>query len=119
MVLGFKKQFVSKIFDKTKIHTIRVDKNRRWRVGLKIHFATGVRTKNYNQFFKGECKGVQNIYINPNAAICKVLVDSNWLTESEFLKFIKADGFENEKEFFEWFNEPFYGRLIHWTDLKY
>lgn len=29
------------------------------------------------------------------------------------------DGFESVKQFFQWFNEPFVGKLIHWTDSKY
>ena len=29
------------------------------------------------------------------------------------------DGFESLKHFFEYFNEDFEGKIIHWTDLKY
>lgn len=47
MILSFKEQFIPKILDGTKIHTIREDKKNRWEAGKKIHFATGVRTKNY------------------------------------------------------------------------
>jgi len=36
-----------------KIHTIR--KGNRWRAGVKIHFATGVRSKGYRQFAEAVC----------------------------------------------------------------
>jgi hypothetical protein len=29
------------------------------------------------------------------------------------------DGFDTVDEFFQWFNEDFTGKIIHWTDLKY
>ena len=63
MVLGFKEQFVKPILSGDKIHTIRADQFDRWYAGRNIHFATGVRTKDYNCFKEGECVGVQNIRI--------------------------------------------------------
>lgn len=35
-----------------KLHTLRVDKSARWHAGRMIHFATGVRTKSMEIFFK-------------------------------------------------------------------
>jgi len=65
MVLGFKPQFVPKILDGTKIHTLRKDATQRWKPGRSIQFATGVRTKNYKTFREdGECKCVQTIWIS-------------------------------------------------------
>lgn len=29
------------------------------------------------------------------------------------------DGFDSVEDFFEYFNEDFTGKIIHWTDLKY
>jgi len=29
------------------------------------------------------------------------------------------DGFESLQDFFNWFNKPFRGKIIHWTDFKY
>jgi hypothetical protein len=56
MILGFKKSFPKgeptnfreKIFFKTKIHSIR--EGQRWKAGMQIQMAYGVRTKAYNQF---------------------------------------------------------------------
>jgi len=63
MVLGFEQQFVEPILSGTKIHTIREDKHNRWKPGRSIQMATGVRTKNYNQFNEDECVSVQEIKI--------------------------------------------------------
>lgn len=63
MVLGFKPQFVQKILNKSKIHTIREDSNDRWKAGRKIQMATGVRTKNYNKFAETDCISTQKIEI--------------------------------------------------------
>lgn len=121
MVLGFKKQFVPKILDGTKIHTIREDKNRRWKPGMKIHFATGVRTKNYNQFKSGVCTGVQRVVINPEIQSVNVLTDNGWrtLTEKQKTEFAKNDGFDTPVDFWNWFNEFFDGVIIHWTERRY
>lgn len=132
MVLGFKKQFVAKILDGTKIHTIREDKNRRWKPGNDIHFATGVRTKEYKQFHKGKCSKVDEIEIiwnHPfradfNSSSCvmvdgkgyfSVIVNNRRLGYSEICQLAKNDGFSNVNEFAEWFNSSFKGRLIHWS----
>ena len=121
MVLGFKKQFVPKILDGAKIHTIREDKTRRWKKGMEIHFATGVRTKDYDQFKGGECTMVQEIKMNPSTG--EVLVERHGqffpLSDYYKAKLIEQDGFDSEDEFWEWFNEPFEGVLIHWTNYFY
>ncbi len=54
MVLGFKERFVGRILSGVKIHTIREDGHNRWRVGRRIEFATGVRTKNYTRIGMGD-----------------------------------------------------------------
>ena len=134
MILGFKKQFVTPIIKGEKIHTIREDKNNRWKKGNLIHFATGMRTKNYNQFKIDICKSVQKIEIkyrlgfNDEKRIPSVFVDGKKFVEgleigySDFPKLIELinnDGFELAKDFFDWFNKDFKGKIIHWTDYLY
>jgi len=131
MVLAFKPQFVQKIIDENKRHTIRQDINKRWKVGNDIHFATGVRTKNYNQFYKSRCKKVDEIEIiwnHPfradfNSSSCvmidgkgyfSVIVNGKRLGYSEMSNLAKNDGFDNVEDFADWFNADFTGRLIHW-----
>lgn len=121
MILAFKKQFVEPILKGSKIHTIREDKHNRWKKHNTIHFATGVRTKNYNCFNEDICYSVQTIEINrtyfKGAEI--VIVDNRILEDSEILRLAKNDGFKTKNDFFEWFNTDFKGKIIHWTNLKY
>ncbi len=95
----YRKNFVPKI------HTIR--KGNRWKKGMSIQMATGVRTKNYLRFNGGEigldtCKNVQSIEIsrvddityqlNPDA-VYKVGVYVENLKETFYMAFtVKVDG---------------------------
>lgn len=128
MVIVFKKQFEDKILKGSKIHTIREDSNNRWKAGNKIHFATGVRTKNYNQFTEGECKSIQTIEISYHKAAStkvtvridnKVILSSLLVFDYNFLEFVKNDGFDSIESFFDWFDKDFKGKIIHWTYKRY
>lgn len=155
MVLSFKKVFpwgentlfVDKIlscpanemaflFDLTpKIHTFR--EGQRWKAGMILHMATGVRSKNYDQFNRNIpelqfCKGTQRlditfrskdvvaIYIDKKLKYCKnrdhvFEIEPGWMDQ-----FAKNDGFNDTEHFFRWFKKPVRrGQIIHWTDLKY
>lgn len=135
MLLGFKQQFpngspthfVEKILDGTKKHTIR--KGHRWRAGMSIQMATGVRTKKYYQFNINrpdlqKCISEQRIIIiNTNGNINILVGDDTYLLETSKFDLIKNDGFFNVKQFKEWFfpngDGVFEGQIIHWTNLKY
>lgn len=136
MILGFKKQFVDKILSGSKIHTIREDKPNRWRMRNVIHFATGIRSKYYNQFKKGQCKSVQHIRIRwiDNIISLEIVdnpeedwrilyaysdADRNSLGRDEMEQFAINDGFESIDEFFKWFDKDFTGKIIHWTNKTY
>lgn len=128
MILGFKTQinnkptgFVDKILKGEKVTTIREDKKNRWNAKNKIHFATGVRTKNYKQFAEGECVKVQEIRISYSEtnlkdgfiSLTEIFVDGECLTMWQMEELAKADGFENTQEFLKWFNKDFEGKIIH------
>ena len=121
MVLSFKPQFKDKILDGRKIHTIREDQNHRWQKGKKIHFATGVRTKNYNQFKEGICTFNQSVLLDPESKEIWLGLNGkmNLLDKKHYLKFAQNDGFDTEEAFWKWFNQPFNGVVIHWTDFIY
>lgn len=121
MVLGFKKQFVKPIKAGIKIHTIREDKHNRWKPGRKIHGATGVRTKKYNQFFEDTCTGTQKIKIiyKKTSPSPKIVVDGKRLNADETYLLALHDGFPGTFEFRKWFNKDFIGKIIHWTDKRY
>ncbi len=135
MILGFKPQFKQPILNGTKIHTIREDKTNRWKVGKEIHFATGVRTKQYECFKQGICKGVQTIELQYFDKHCsdlhyQIVVDGIVRKFEIFINgfpadwrkiglLVKNDGFATKEDFFRWFNKDFIGKIIHWTDYKY
>ena len=124
MVLGFKPQFEEPILQGRKKHTIRIDKNDRWKPGMKIHFATGVRTRLYHQFYEGFCKSTQKIQIlwdniSQNGEVVSILIDGRLIDLDEVETLAINDGFEDVSEFLNWFNEDFEGKIIHWTDLRY
>lgn len=119
MVLSFKEQFIPKILDGSKIHTIRRDPERRWQKGVKIHFATGVRTKDYNQFHEGVCRFNQAIHIQGRTIHLGLNGGMHRLSEKGVDLLAKNDGFDSTDAFWEWFNEDFYGVIVHWTDFVY
>ena len=125
MNLGFKPKFVAPIMAGQKIHTIRKPSTR-WKAGKKIHFATGMRTKDYLCFREGICKSVQEIkirYDNKNSSYPAVIVDGVahrvFHRPCVILQIAMNDGFKNIEDFCEWFDSDFTGILIHWTDRKY
>ncbi|HDZ27073.1 hypothetical protein LCGC14_0500980 [marine sediment metagenome] len=121
MILGFKPQFVPKILKRIKIHTIREDVYNRWEPKRKIHFASGVRTKNYNEFMTGYCTGVQKISISwhDGTPYPLIYIEGNYFPLSRHEEFAKNDGFDSVEDFYKWFNKDFRGNIIHWTNLIY
>ena len=133
MILGFDKRFPDKILGGTKKHTIREDTYGRWKAGMKIQLATGVRTKNYAEFAELICKDVQKIEIKytDNRGIVEIYIDDKFfgsihrfipdksVNQMNVVKLITNDGFDNIKDFLTWFKRDFTGKIIHWTDLRY
>jgi hypothetical protein len=136
MILGFKTHFPDgeltyleeQIIDGTKIHSLREDPKGRWRKGRSIQMATGVRSKQYEQFNKGlerleTCTGIQHCSMTYHAdEVLKILVDDRSLMPHEIQDLIKNDGL-TRKHFVEWFfpkkNQEWSGKIIHWTNFRY
>lgn len=124
-----------------KLHTIREDSTNRWKAGMLINHAFGVRTKGYRCFAKNQCLSTQTIQIEEMAMISasycyvvvghsdrldetfskifRVAVDGRNLTTEEIQTLARNDGFDSTEDFFRWFNGNWKGKIIHWTDLKY
>ena len=131
MILSFSKdKFVADIKRGTKKHTIRTDKTRRWRKGIKIHFWRGsprnkhAKIKPYS-FDEGVCKGIEEIVIKRSSNLLQgfsVTVGGWGLTPEQIETLVKNDGLTIE-QFRMWFipsgTDMFVGRIIHWTDLRY
>ena len=131
MVLGFKVKFPwgeptnfkEKILARTKIHTIR--KRGRWRAGLQLHMANGVRTIFYNQFNAGRrdlstCTGTQDLEIIYKGPRIRVFIDRKEITYMELLQLAHNDGFDSTADFKRWFNTTQTDlQIIHWTGFRY
>lgn len=141
MILGFKTinpftghptGFVEKILVGNKIHSIR--EGNRWKKGDFIHMATGVRSKNYNQFNANQpylqiCTGTQRIIIvitqkkalNIPYDDIIVLIDGKKLPTRWLIMLVKNDGFNNLTDFILWFkhSKGFVYQIVHWTKFRY
>lgn len=104
-----------------KIHTIREDKNNRWKAGNKINFVINNYTPDRLQFAVViPVTTVQKIEIFNKQGEQKVIIDGRQLSGYETLQLSANDGFDSVEDFFTYFNQPhFTGKLIHWTKTKY
>lgn len=125
MILTYSKEsFVEDIKNGIKIHTIRADPKRRWKVGMSIQQWRGnprnVRQNPYH-FANAICKGIQEIRIfNIFNDRDGVIINGVLLTPDQIERLAKNDGFESVDEFWDWFSmKDFVGVIIHFTDLKY
>ena len=127
MILSFKEQFVEKILNGTKIHTIREDKNNRWKSGMKIHFWKGnprnVKNDSYH-FAIGVVSKVVPIEIHwskDKRGLQWIDIDGKtqrWSKDLHELKeFVQNDGFDSIKDFLAWFNDDFEGKLIYFEKV--
>ena len=133
--------FIAKDQLPSKYHSIREDKNDRWKVGTKIDFFINARQKNMFRFApvlpvvstqkieivnSGGILNYASIYIdgelflknyNPHQVIKGVKSDDE--KEETIIKLAQNDGFDTIEDFLAYFNKDFKGKIIHWTDLKY
>ena len=126
-------RFVTWDYLKPKLHTMREDPHDRWKPGTKIHFAVGIRTKNYFRFAPVlECVSMQTVvikewamcssdqcYQTKDSRVWTIDVDGIRLKTTEIEELSVNDGFESMEQFFKWFNKPGTYKLIHWTDKRY
>lgn len=107
-----------------KLHTIRRDAGNRWKAGMKIHAVINNRTKDRLQFLpEFECKEVQHIKIYPYEKNIWVAYKNNMfmrlLSNKETNTLAINDGFLSVADFWDYFKEPFEGKIIHWTNKRY
>ena len=123
--LGYNKsqELINKIVSvKPKRHTIRRDSKKRWKLGNLIHFYIDTRSPLQYLFAPViDCISTQKIEIIYNRGKIRVYINERQLplSPSKVEELAINDGFDSVDDFFEWFNEDFTGKIIHWTDLKY
>lgn len=122
-----------------KIHTIRRDEKKRWKAGMNLHFVMFQRRPWQIRFAPVlPVKAVEQIkiehYPQDQVKSARVFIDGKnigcviWnkgfenepiVTGKKMVELIKNDGFDSVQDFFQYFNENFEGKLIHWTDKVY
>lgn len=110
-----------------KKHTIRADEKERWKAGNLIHFVINNRRPDQFQFAPVvPCVSTQKIIIKwwlskatGRYTLPYVLIDGKTIRGKALDQLAVNDGFASRKEFFEYFNTDFTGKIIHWTNLKY
>jgi hypothetical protein len=112
-----------------KIHSFRLDPKRRWKPGLKIQHATGVRTKKYNCFQVNDCKHIQEAKFEFKGGRLLMWVEGRKMSERQTAEFVYNDGLESVLQFvqFIFFDKKkkrqliteASGRIIHWTNKTY
>ena len=125
-----------------KHHTIREDKNDRWKAGNKIDFFINCRQKDMFRFAPvlpvvsvqkieikwSSCKSQARIFIDNNDfATFKNHNDNFGFRDLQYpnnkkpqgLSLVVNDGFETIEDFVAYFENDFTGKIIHWTNLKY
>lgn len=130
MLLTFTKpKFEGLIKENIKQHTIRADKNNRWKVGNSIQFWNGnprnVHSKNKpHQFGTGVCSRVETIFMQFQMSAedfpDMVKIGETILESKEELNALAInDGFDNWEQmriFFENEENCFLGKIIFWKD---
>lgn len=122
MLITYKNhRFPALIKEGIKVHTIREDRTSRWKVGMRIdHWMHNPRhiTMNPYSFCMGMHRLIskQDIIIEPNKKI--VRVDGRLLNDKETAELAYNDGLINSRGLYKWFNEPFSGYILHWTNKK-
>ena len=134
-------QLESKIYDgyefspdapgmQPKPHTIREDKNDRWKPGVMIDFFINARQKNMFRFApRIPVVSTQRILMSyAYANIIHITINGRRLNDwQEKEKLAINDGFDSWDDFVDYFipiiekseDGFFTGKIIHWTDLKY
>jgi len=110
---------------KPKLHTIREDKNNRWKPGVMIDFFINARQKNMFRFAPRipvvSTQKIEIFYFTDWPCVDQpaIYIDGKFLPYEQWLELAQNDGFDNIQDFFEYFNTDFSGKIIHWTDKRY
>jgi len=126
MILQFRREFVKPILSGLKTFTIRIDGNNRWKKGAKIHFATDINRKTYNNFLVGECKSIQIIeleypkhkYTGRSFGTPILKIDGFAIPHEEITKLAISEGYKNKSELIRFLRSTNWnskGKIIHWA----
>lgn len=119
-----------------KIHTIREDKNNRWKIGNKIDFFINARQKSMFRFAPmmsvRSIQKIEMIWHGENVRLVNIYIDGECYVQNYGIEFNSSnqrqermeqlavnDGFDTVEGFLNYFDKDFKGKIINWTDFKY
>lgn len=130
---NFRPQFVQKIVEGKKMHTIRAIRVHPDKPGNVLHLYTGLRTKKAKLIARVKCTSIQEIRIEMQLYAGKgilarglifpqVIIDGVYLEPDEKESLARRDGFESFADMIRFWREPknrlpFKGHIIHWRSL--
>lgn len=107
-----------------KIHAICKDAGSELKAGEILEMVYCSENASPFRFAKVKITDVQAIEIGyqevmPGYRTPYVFVDEKMLFCKEIDMLVKNDGFLSRAQFFQYFDKPFLGKIIHWTDFQY
>lgn len=114
MNINYKKEMERALANGVKLHTIR---QKPIAVGTMMNHIVYPYHKARRCVLSNFCKSTQMITIEPSSRTIKV--DGRELSKVDIERVSINDGFETMDDFWTFFNEPYQGMIIHWTDTKY
>ena len=114
MNINYKKEMERALANGVKLHTIR---QKPIAVGTMMNHIVYPYHKERRCVLSNFCKSTQMIIIEPSSRTIKV--DGRELSKVDIERVSINDGFETMDDFWTFFNEPYQGMIIHWTDTKY
>lgn len=115
MNINYKKEMERALASGVKLHTIR---QKPIAVGTMMnHIVYPYHKKERRCVLSNFCTATQIISIDPDART--IFIDGKEQSKSDMERLAKNDGFETTDDFWTFFNRPYQGMIIHWTDTKY
>ena len=114
MNINYKKEMERALANGVKLHTIR---QKPIAVGTMMNHIVYPYHKERRCVLSNFCTATQMITIEPSSRTIKV--DGRELSKVDIERVSINDGFETMDDFWTFFNEPYQGMIIHWTDTKY
>lgn len=118
---GFKPQFVPRILDGSKTHTIRAPRKIQDKPGKTMHLYTGLRQKGAKLLMRVPCVRVEGIFIDAGTSLrgkthINIEVAGQTLDDSEMNALARRDGFDDLAHMMRFWegNLPFAGHIYHW-----
>jgi hypothetical protein len=114
-LINFMKQFADDVKSGKKKQTIRKLKIKPIKKGDKLYLYSGTKMNDFKKLGIAVCLEVMSIIIINRKTVFLDRVPCN---QDNLKKIIKIDGFETEKDFFDFFERnyqlPFFGQIIRW-----